>query len=274
MAYKKYAKKTYKKNQSFKKAYRKAVPGTSFKGRLQSTMLRSTPSKWAATSSTGGRELKCVDVPDLPALPTPPGITGGGYPLTINLTTNTNVFLLNGVQEGAGFYNRIGRKIVMKSLEMTGFLGPSGNATTGPDYIRWAIVYDRQPSGAALPSYDTIFKDYDQNSTAYVTNMSNINPDNRERFIVLRDFQSQMPVQTAVGTNPGAMAVSILDNKKNLLKEFIKLRDLETHYGVNAIPLVIASITTGSLLLVTQGEETLGTQGWSLHAKFRLRYTD
>ena len=79
-------------------------------------------------------------------------------------TTNTNAssFVLNLVQQGNGSWNRVGRKIIPKSLRIKGFVNILSTPTfaTGvatPTFLRMVVVYDKQPSGGAIPTFDTIF---------------------------------------------------------------------------------------------------------------------
>ena len=265
--YKKYSKTMSKKNAGIKKSFKKSMPGYSFKGASRS-LLRpiSTPRSYAAALARGQvqgprPEIKAVDIPV--AL----------YPMFNSPTTNTLVTLLNGVQEGTGFYNRIGRHISMKSLHVTGTFAKSGNNSVGDDYVRWAIVYDRQPSAnASLPTYQDIFKAYDQGGAATAGVLSGVNLDNRERFVILRDFRTYMPFVAAAAQFPTELAVR--DNERNTIDEFIKLKGLETHYNNSANPIQPANISTGSLLLVTQGLFAVGQDPWAVRLQFRLRYSD
>lgn len=232
----------------------------------------SSPSNWAKINANGKRpfEIKALDVPDTV------------YVLSAQTATNANVKLINPVQEGAGFFNRIGRRINMRSLHMKGTIRPIYPylTQTQDDFVRIAIVYDRQPSAAAsTPSYDTIFKDYPQTGTAVSSVLSGINLDNRERFIILRDFSTFLPRVDSGSALVGPSTVQVQDNEKNLIDEFIKLKGLETHFNGTTNPLEVTSISTGSLLIVTQGKFALGgaagtVPAWEVVLKFRLRYDD
>ena len=81
-------------------------------------------------------ELKCVDTTN-----------GNGSGVVLSLNTTPLVTPLNLVQSGAGFYNRIGRRIEMKSLHLTGLIHSTGKQAD-QDYCRLLVVYDRQTNGA------------------------------------------------------------------------------------------------------------------------------
>lgn len=196
------------------------------------------------------------------------------YPLTAAPATNVNVSLLNIVQEGTGFFNRVGRKIEMRSLHVTGLIQPTGTAQTQSDLVQWAIIYDRQPSApAALPVYNLIFGDYTAAGGFSGSEYSGLNLDNRDRFVVIRNKRLALPSTTAVlGTNPSQVMPA--DPSMLTINEFIKLKRLTTHYNGTANPITIANVTTGALYIVTQGGFAAGAQGWSAQLQFRLRYDD
>ena len=64
-------------------------------------------------------------------------------------------WLLNGTNIGSGLYNRIGKKITMKSIQVKFWLYPrQPNATPRTDpvpfeYIQLALIYDKNPGSAS-----------------------------------------------------------------------------------------------------------------------------
>ena len=129
-----------------------------------------------------GSEMKTVDT-----VQTAPG----GVVMAVNNSTS-NIQYCNLVQSGSGFNNRVGRRIEMQSLHLTGLISQSANSQIAMDYVRIAVVYDRQPNGAATV-YNNIFLDYDQSSNTASTALSGINPDERERYVILADIRMQLP---------------------------------------------------------------------------------
>ena len=84
---------------------------------------------------------------------------------TVLSSTNTNggIYLLNGIQEGVGSWNRIGRYMWNKSIELdltlryTSSYGALDTAITSGEWVRAVLVWDKQPNNGAIPTFDTIF---------------------------------------------------------------------------------------------------------------------
>lgn len=179
------------------------------------------------------------------------------------------VALLNGIQTGTGFFNRIGSRIEMKSLHVRGTIS---NIATGTDCQgRILIIYDRQPTGA-LPVITSILQGRDQTGAAATSGLSEINLDNRDRYIVIRDMQFDFPSVTntaGVLTNGPNWAGQ---DPRMTINEFIKLKGLVTHFSGTANPATISEIATGALYIVTVAE--LNDSTWQANLNFRLRFGD
>ena len=93
--------------------------------------------------------------------------------------TTGSVTLLNGVATGTDFTDRIGRKIVMRSLYLRGTLSPVDGITLD-NMCRVLIVYDMQSNGAA-PAITDVLKS--------ATSIAQLNMNNRDRFRVIMDKQ-------------------------------------------------------------------------------------
>lgn len=121
---------------------------------------------------------------------------------------NTNpVLLVNWVQQGTDFTNRIGRQITMDAIQIRGSismqntLGNNWNSTmTYPaSFIRLMLVYDYQPT-ATLPTIDDIL--YSNVAGGYgppagvFTEYSHMNLGNRARFKVIWDKSICTPMYT------------------------------------------------------------------------------
>lgn len=217
-------------------------------------MARQMPGAFQPT----GAEIKAIDIAEAIYSFRAPG-------------TATGLILLNGVQTGAGFFNRVGARIEMKNLHVR---GKNINAATvaSVSYLRIMIVYDRQPAVGALPVVTDILQSRDQTGAATTSGVSEINLDNRDRFIILRDLKYYAPsVSNAAGvlTNgpqfPG-------DDTHFDVDEFIKLKGLGTHFRSSSNPTTIADISTGALyaMFVSDGVDS----AWAASVGFRLRYND
>lgn len=210
--------------------------------------------------------------------------TGGGgiRGETKSLDVVSNAFTLNStpafqvmnlIRAGSSYFNRIGRKIHMKSFHMSGNIYLAGNATQQVEFIRISLVYDKQANGA-LPAFTDIFQDTDQAGTNSSGVQSNLNLNNRDRFVLLRDMK------LLCGTNPAGQVAGIpatwVDSKgcvTGVFNEFVKL-NLETQYGADSAPAVIGDIRSGSLLFITSGSQAAGGEGYALNASLRLRFHD
>jgi len=210
------------------------------------------PARLVASAS----EIKAVD------------ITATGY-----LANSTGVVTpLNLIATGSSFFNRIGRRVEMKSIRISGTMEPL-RTNVALDYIRLMIVYDRQTNGA-LPSMADILQSTAQNGTNTTNSYSGINLNNRDRFIILRDLRIVPPTETdtaGVITNLGAIdPITTLTN----IDLYVKLKGLLTQYKADSSPAVIGDIATGGLFLVTFGLIAAGSEGWGFELESRLRFND
>lgn len=212
----------------------------------------------SATSNTP--ELKTSDgVPGTPA--------NNVVPMN---TANSNISYINLIPAGSGFNNRVGRKIEMKSLHLKGVITQAGHNTTVMDYCRLAVIYDRQPNGAVTTT-NNIFLSYASDSATATTPSSGVNPDERERFVVLADIQLALPPTTAA--TAGTSSSDGISTTYNI-NRFIKLNNLQTHYKQDSAPAVIGDIATGALMICGMGQLAAGAEGWQFVGTWRLRYHD
>lgn len=192
---------------------------------------------------------------------------------TYTLNTTAVFTPINIIQEGPGFNQRVGRKVMLKSLHLTGYLSSSGNVTTNTsEYTRILLVYDRQPNGA-VPTLADVLQDVTFNGTTSTGAISGLNMNNSERFLIIRDsrFFSPSNGNAAALSDQVASNIDYTVNKCNL-NEFCRLNNLQTHYQASAG--AVTDISSGSLLLITFGNVAPGSEGYAAHLKLRLRYHD
>lgn len=215
----------------------------------------------AAILKSQGRkgEVKSID-----------GVGGNTNALTSGLNATGLVRAINLVAVGSSFFNRIGRKVEMKSLHLTGSIVPTGNAATA-DYGRILVVYDRQTNGA-LPVISDILQGTDCLGASATSNFSNVNLNNRERFLILADHRIFLPGVLATGIN--AAYTDSAQPVANNVNRFIKLKGLLTHYKADSATPVIGDIATGALYLVTLAGNAAGSDGWVGELNTRLRFDD
>lgn len=209
-----------------------------------------------AVFTASGAEIKAIDIASTNYLFRAPA-------------TASNIILLNGIQTGAAFYNRVGSRVEMRNLHIRGQV--TNAATSTSCMLRLLIVYDRQPTGA-LPVISDILQSRDQVGTATTGGISEINLDNRDRFAILRDMQYYAPSCTnTAGVLTNGPQFPGQDNQQWDVNEFIKLKSLGTHYKSSTNPSVIADIATGALYacFVATVDAT-----WQAGVGFRLRYDD
>ena len=191
---------------------------------------------------------------------------------TYTLNSTAQITPLNLIRAGSSFFNRIGRRIEMRSLHLKGYID-STRTTTDADYIRIMVVYDEQANGA-IPAIADIIQDTDQAGTNSTTQLSGANLNNRDRFRILADFRIVLPSQTLTGgaiTNPGFVdPVSTTFD----IERYIKLKGLVTQYRADSSPAVIGDVATGALYLVTYGGSAAGAEGFQFIGNTRLRYSD
>lgn len=203
----------------------------------------------------------------------------------VDLVSSSQLFLdtgiitpLNFVAPGSAFYQRIGRRIEMKSIRIAGNcnIKPILSAQTVyyGFYGRVLIVYDRQTNGA-LPALSDILQTVPQTGVPSTNNYSDINLNNRDRFTIIRD--QRLTFQNVFSNNaptPFVEGVSAPDplNPIYNLDFYCKLKGLVTQFKADSAAATIADIATGALYLVVVG--AFPTPAWQFNFAGRLRYYD
>jgi len=167
-------------------------------------------------------------------------------------TTAGAIQLLNGVTQGTDYNNRIGRKMLMKSI-MCRFIVKLGTVDSPGQVIRLLIVYDAQ-TNAALPAVTDVLQ------TADVLSPMNLN--NRDRFKILSDkwWSTGAFDQTAGALTAGEFCPA--------MEKFYKKINLEVNNSGTAN--TIGSIATGGVYAIVIGE--VATNDFELYS--RIRFTD
>ena len=168
------------------------------------------------------------------------------------MDTTGTITLLATIPQGTTVNSRVGKKILLKSIQMRGSISNNSAATVND--VAYLIVYDRRPTGS-LPAITDIL------DTA--TSRSMNNDANSGRFKIIRR------VDTALVGNVTTFTEATMKS----VDEYIKLRDLPMVFkaaGTGAI----ADIEEGALYLVTVGFVAAGTAAAQLSAGFRIRFYD
>lgn len=198
-------------------------------------------------------------------------------PVLATTGTNGDCFVLNLVPPGVGSWNRVGRKIYCKSLRLKGCLLYQYNAATttsnlASSYCRMVVVWDKQPSGGAIPSFDTVFGVTNQAGTESTTILSPLKYDNMDRFKVLKDCVINFDVEA---TPPTGGSTNIISQRKTF-DEYLKVKG-ECVYSGQSATQTIADISTGALYVYFRAPLAIAsTSAVSVEAQSwaRLRYTD
>jgi len=189
-------------------------------------------------------------------------------PLSTDLSSNAGFYTVNLIQPGTGSWNRVGRKIRMKSLRIKCIM--NFNSLSNPalfnNNARMVVVYDKQPSGA-LPIFSTIFGGTDQNGTESSGILFNLAYDNTERFSVLSDEVYSGDIKVIKDTEATQYTINI--------DKFIKLKGLTTVYSGQSNPCTIADISSGALYIILRAEIGDGSDSVDVEKSIcRLRYYD
>ncbi len=196
-------------------------------------------------------------------------------PIIASTGTNADAFLLNGVQRGNAFFNRIGMKSRMKSVRLKGQFNFQfePQVTTGnvdEQVVRMVVVWDKRP-GATIPTYDEVFEEVDEAGTTNTNYLSDVKFEHTTRFQVLHDTVKRMSQGYASFAAGGTQ-------NRNTIKcpfdEFIKLKGREVQYDGTANPMTSANITTGALYIFFRASASVAsTADVSIaQSHYRLRY--
>lgn len=203
--------------------------------------------------------------------------------ITTNTANNVNILLLNGIQEGVGSWNRVGRYIWNKSIEldlnlnMATSLAALDTAQTAAQWIRCILVWDKAPNNGTIPTFDTIFGQTSQAGVESVSVNDHLRYDNMFRFKVLLDTQINPTITSSVNpTTLGPASASITTNTLVRYHKFLKLGNKMTNFSGTANPVTTANISTGALYLVLRAPVSDIQDNWTLldSSTARLRYVD
>lgn len=169
-------------------------------------------------------------------------------------TTGT-ITLLNGCAEGDDNTQRNGRKAKMVSIQVNAYAF-AGNGNTIPQKVRFLLVWDNAPSGAA-PTVANILSAVDSISFPLV--------DNEDRFTILRD------VKMVLGINSNTATQALADQTA---VPFDFYKKINTDSKFNGTGATITSIQNGALWGVTVGNLAAGATAGSIVYATRVRFTD
>lgn len=159
------------------------------------------------------------------------------------LVSNSGVVtLISGIAEGTDYDDRIGKKIVIKSVQIKGFMANNDSTLGDTTVIRLMIVRDNSFAGTAPAISDLLL-----NSNAY--SLRNPRPDLLRKYTVLYD----------------TFRANDRDNPSNVFGKYRKLNQQAIFDGAS-----ISSVSKGSLYVVMLSNRStdIPTVAWQSMVKF------
>jgi len=194
-------------------------------------------------------------------------------PVVATTGTNGNTTTLNLVQTGTGSWNRVGRKIHIKSVRVKGEAIVEHVLSALGDFIanqlRMILVWDSQPAGGTEPLFSDIFGETSQAGVETSTWFSQPKYDTMSRFTILKDWTYESSPQAGVNANGDIIRNTFA------VDCYIRLNNLESTYSGQSSPMTIADINNGALYLVARAAIDNATSSVaSVSVRSRIRYTD
>lgn len=224
---------------------------------------RDTPNGWASVSNYGTRgrpsptEVKAFDVvlgsPVTPVIIAPYATAVIVEPAS--WAGNSGLTCVNEIRQGTAFYERIGSKVQVKSVDCRFSIVQSNPATSSNEagVIRCMLIYDRQCNGS-FPAFTDIFSSANVAGVGYTN--SGVNMTNRDRFVILADQMEQI--------DPGG-------SLSKAVKLFRNVR-LETQYKLNGG--TVGDIATGAIYFAIWAGTTISVSAYIADFSCRIRYYD
>jgi len=195
-----------------------------------------------------------------------------GTNLTPDLTNNDGIYFMGPLYTGSGGFNRVGRKIRIKSVRVRGDIRSSYSSVGGvaPSCIvRMSIVHDAQPGGGAIPDWDDIFSSTAVNGAEFQEISSGVKLSATGRFRVLRDWT--IPIFFTGG------GVQDIEHRYHY-DQYIELKDFETTFRADPsppAPVQYSDVQSNALLFVVRCSTNANFSTLQLFdTTMRMRYSD
>jgi len=170
------------------------------------------------------------------------------------MDTTGTITLLAIIPSGVTVTSRVGKKVLLKSLQCRGTVFAGSTATIND--VAYIIVYDKRPQ-AALPAITDILTD--------TTSRAMNNDDNTSRFTILKRGNFCLAGNGATaGQQTGT---SIVD-----ADFYIPINKIATFNALGTG--AIADIDEGALYLITVGGIAAGTAAAQMTCSFRTRFSE
>lgn len=197
----------------------------------------------------------------------------------VNLFANSTgiVQLLNGVQPGVERFARIGKQVVMRSIECDWYIQTTGTPVLTTNYsediVCVMLFLDRQPSAVA-PILSDFIEDISAGGTASTIAISNINLNNRRRFKMLMRWEPIMPAYTKAATTgvTSNWGQQIERTQETFRKRYFKRMSMIQRF--RGVTNSYFSIETNALLCVVCSFSPAGAEPWVVRCQARYRYSE
>lgn len=205
---------------------------------------------------------------ELKGMDTDIDLAAGSVLATVNTAGSSSI--LNLVNAGTGSYERVGRKIMLKSVRLKGKINYDfdGGTSIQSGLLRMVVVWDKSPNGSQ-PAFDDIFGRTSQAGTESTEFLDALKYDNTDRFQVLSDHYYSM-VPDFASSNSGTMSTHY--------DVFVPLKDRVTVFSGQTGTVGISDISTGGLYVYFRADVNGASAPLSRFAiqssTARLRYVD
>lgn len=173
---------------------------------------------------------------------------------TYAMNTTGTITLIATIPQGAQQTARVGRKILLKSIQVRG--QASSDSTTTVATGSWFIVYDKRPTGV-LPAITDILVAARSDS---MTNSVNVG-----RFQIIKRQNYAFAGNNTTAGQQDSKTIYFVD-------KFIKISKRMTFKAAGTG--AIGDIEQGALYLVTVGNQVAGTADCNVSVGFRTRFYD
>lgn len=174
-----------------------------------------------------------------------------GSAVNMPFDTTGSIFLAASVTQGSGIQQRVGKRIMWKSLQVRGQI--IANAAAVYNDCAMLVVYDKRPTGS-LPAITDILQ--------FATAASMNNDDNSGRFVILKRKDFRLVGSSSTPTSQSSIGCDfyLKINRPAVFKSA----------GTGAI----GDISEGALYVISVGSNAAGTSAAASNLAFRVRFVD
>lgn len=179
------------------------------------------------------------------------------------------------IQQGSGEFQRIGNRVLLKSLRIRLNIVQTAQQCLQRNFIRIMVLYDRSPQGN-YPATSLILANINEAGTTSAFDWTaNINANQLERYVVLMDERHAVgPWQTTTNVTVNPNTTGPDDSLQYCIDRYIKLRNLEQVYSTSASPMTIAAQQIGALYIFGMGSEAANAAPYFAYGTCRVRFYD